>query len=341
MELLEESKRMLRKMFEEDSRGIFKTTKEQTLRKIKNCNENIQGHLNYVATYKREIMNHKIILKGLEDFTDEKLIDECFGILENSKTSDLHFQDGDIVISTVMLYFTVDDEMFELGKMKIRIPYISANDIIIENLTQQVYGYSIDMHHPHVFENGGACLGNSIEMVNELLQKEEYYALYCLLLNFLQTANPEDEAGAYYRAWRQVDPETKKVICEGTRALGICEACGESVEDIYICSECGKTFCEDHIEEINGEYVCRECRDDYYTYCEECGEYYKNEEVSWLENYGMHVCNNCLDNNYIECDECENCIHENDIYEYDGIQVCKDCYDKLVEREENESDVEE
>lgn len=77
-------------------------------------------------------------------------------------------------------------------------------------------------------------------------------------------------------------------------------------KEIIVCKECG-CIIEDgqpSYEVRGGGYVCQDCRDSYYVYCEEC-----DELVPWddaLEVDGHVVCEDCLESSdrYFQCDCC-------------------------------------
>lgn len=84
----------------------------------------------------------------------------------------------------------------------------------------------------------------------------------------------------------------------------ICENCLESSNDYKICNDCGEVFnfSREGIQLANGDYICEDCRDNYF-YCENCGEYYHNDEYNEDED-GNALCENCY-NEY----EQENLLH--------------------------------
>lgn len=99
-----------------------------------------------------------------------------------------------------------------------------------------------------------------------------------------------------------------------------------STEKIYCC-ECG--------EELQGamyhigcdDYICEDCRDNYYSYCEDCDALVPNEEITDVENNRRFVCASCAEY-YCNCDHCGNLFSEEclavDTY---YITLCSDCYD--------------
>ena len=77
-----------------------------------------------------------------------------------------------------------------------------------------------------------------------------------------------------------------------------CEDCGDEVDDDSSrCDSCDE-FYDDTYPVYNSEgieiYVCANCRDRYYAYCSECGEYYPKDEVITADD-GERICNHCLE----------------------------------------------
>ena len=178
------------------------------------------------------------------------------------------------------------------------------------------------------------------------------------------------------------DVETVEPLEVGT--YGLCICCGYEIQDgLYgddckhggcSCDECGNSYDEDDLYEVRdsrGDWiqVCENCRDEYYTYCEHCGEYWPNdcttrvgdeyycdscrdELCECCEDCGewhlredlyhayhdgreVWICEDCRDDDYSYCDECDDLHHCNDmqtVYKADGTQyyVCDDCAEKFV-----------
>lgn len=77
-----------------------------------------------------------------------------------------------------------------------------------------------------------------------------------------------------------------------------CESCGDEDDNETSRCECCDDFFEDTYPVYNHEgieiYVCANCRDRYYAYCEECGAYYLKEYVTTTKE-GERICENCLE----------------------------------------------
>jgi hypothetical protein len=79
-----------------------------------------------------------------------------------------------------------------------------------------------NFQHPHVNENGVACLGNIEQAVDDHLRNNEFVALTALLVNFLGTYNPNSP---YY----QIDESNYASCLEGA--------------DIFDCTDCDDNDC--------------------------------------------------------------------------------------------------
>lgn len=136
-----------------------------------------------------------------------------------------------------------------------------------------------------------------------------------------------------------------------------CAACGEYVDEdeaIYIdgepyCRDC-VFYCDDCGEYYIGEgtyvhnsrgyeiCVCEDCRDEYYEYCAECGQYHPRECMTYIESQGDYVCDDCRDGFYSFCEECGEYFRDNNLREHKGKMYCEDCLREILE---NETEVDE
>jgi hypothetical protein len=98
--------------------------------------------------------------------------------------------------------------------------------------------------------------------------------------------------------------------------------------ETIICFECGGEIL-DHEEmyHIGGEtYICEECRDDFYMYCEDCNELVHVDDLVPVDNNDRYVCEECSEN-YYRCDHCEHLYSEHNIaVNTVRITLCDRCY---------------
>lgn len=136
------------------------------------------------------------------------------------------------------------------------------------------------------------------------------------------------------------DEETVDPLDIGTR--GLCIVCGEETSAGVYCEDCGEgnecDECGGHYRELydvrnsRGEWiqVCERCRDEYYTYCDECEEYWPNDCTTEVD--GRYYCDDCLDECCERCDECDEWHRSDSMYdayrEGREVRVCSDCRDE-------------
>ena len=215
-------------------------------------------------------------------------------------------------ITTKDIYMTspeIEDDIRYLGKMQIDIN-LDNYAIRFTNLNNTRYNYWGEYGpHPHVSSEGNACLGNLSEILAIASEENNLYIAVLQCIGFLQTYDPSDCAGAYYRAWDRVDEEGN-IIEEGNMDTYTCDVCGERFvdeDDLYTCEHCGRRMCEDcevYVEEY--EYsVCPDCFNEFYVECEECGRYVLENDAEQDSN-GDWYCSGCAEECLAECANCGN-----------------------------------
>lgn len=115
---------------------------------------------------------------------------------------------------------------------------------------------------------------------------------------------------------------------------GVCIKCGEyNSHGVYCedceddgrieCEDCGNSYYEDDLTWVYNRYgnrvqVCSHCLGNHYRLCEDCDEYYYEDDMTYVNGHG-YVCENCLDDSYSQCDYCGD-------YDYtDNMAVAVDC----------------
>lgn len=92
-----------------------------------------------------------------------------------------------------------------------------------------------------------------------------------------------------------------------------CEETRVTDDDIYI-TDCG--------------YICDDCRNDHYIYCEHCEEYIHTDYSTYVESISDSVCDHCLAQHYTKCDDCEDYHLDDYVTQIDDNYVCNDCRDE-------------
>ena len=294
----------------------------------------------------------------------ETLLKEIPKIITHPMFEKIDINKGNALISTKTLYIHEEytGRYYLLGKMIIEIPLKKDNGIKFINTTTTRDGYEAYMRHPHVFSSGNACFGGYSARISDYIYTDDFYALFCTLIEFLQDVDIDDCAGVYVCAWDEVD-EDGNVITEGHRpepdeynGYGYeleprteCYRCGREIpedEAIY-CYHCDESFCPDCIEyvEKKDRYVCPTCLENLYFICDDCDKYEHIDDAYYIEDIGTHVCEDCYeDGDYHRCPDCEDFFSENGMV-YDEIEeewVCEKCYkmrEECREDKENENDI--
>lgn len=135
------------------------------------------------------------------------------------------------------------------------------------------------------------------------------------------------------------DMETVEPLIVGT--YGLCVKCGCETSEGMLCEDCnhGDERCDECGEWCDEtflvydprgyeQYVCINCRNDNYTYCDACDRYHDNEVMTYID--GRDYCDECRER---ECEQCEDCGEWHvrsrmySVYDKEGneVFVCKDC----------------
>lgn len=247
-------------------------------------------------------MNNNNIIHQLNSIKNNKYVEkvECKKITKALR------------VTTTDIYMTAPEregDIRYLGKIQIDIN-LNNYTVRFKNLNNPRYNYWGNAgQHPHVSYEGNPCMGNLSEMLAEANQNNDLYIAVLQCIGFLQTYDPSDCAGAYYRSWDRVDEEGN-IIEEGSWERHICEYCEDEYEDpddLHPCPHCGRMVCancEEYIERYD-RYVCLSCADEYYVECEECGERVLEADAQQDSN-GDWYCDHCAETCLAECANCGN-----------------------------------
>lgn len=123
-----------------------------------------------------------------------------------------------------------------------------------------------------------------------------------------------------------------------------CYECGEELRgtkfyiggDNYICEDCCNNyyaFCEDCNELVpdidivsvndNRRFVCRQCADYYYT-CSHCRGLFSPSYIAVDTDY-ITLCDDCYEDHYFTCEDCGEVYHVDDGRYIDGCLYCESC----------------
>ncbi|HSQ90202.1 hypothetical protein [Romboutsia sp.] len=255
----------------------------------------------------RTLNNVKKYGTQLEDLVkrtkDKSFISELEMLITHKNFVDLEIVNDDLVFTTnhIDIYDPSNMEnVFKGNKFKITVK-LSSSRIKFEGLdrTRSHKSYwSTNDPHPHVNgRTGEACLGNVSSTLADLCSSNEIYALFTMLVNFLQTFNIDDSAGKYIRNWEMVDgsdnPYSTSVRCK---------QCGDEInldeDDYRRCGDCDGYLCE-NCGEWHGEndtYYCDEHYAQHIFTCLECDEEsedMRNKRI--CSACGKVMCDNCVE----------------------------------------------
>lgn len=95
-----------------------------------------------------------------------------------------------------------------------------------------------------------------------------------------------------------IGSEVKCIVCGKGSVCSdsmLCEECYNKYNDNtnYYCECCGARVSEDEIRSVAGELVCDCCYDRYVVTCEECGEDYFKEDITYNAVEHKYLCSEC------------------------------------------------
>lgn len=143
------------------------------------------------------------------------------------------------------------------------------------------------------------------------------------------------ECGFTHNNSESINCCNNRVTCYGCgQAIDIEDA--EYIDGEYYCHDCCNycDCCEEyHISDstyIESEhiYVCDDCLDEYYRYCEECERWEDKNKCSWVDDANGYICNDCLEEFYHYCDDCREYYRDTLTMTENGHYVCDDCLEE-------------
>lgn len=163
------------------------------------------------------------------------------------------------------------------------------------------------------------CIESAEEMVY-VASEDAYYCTDCAESEgFVQC----ESCGSWHREIDMTEVHTMSgdemwcVSCVGDNAFR-CEHCGEVYDS--------RTY---DSRTVNSNYFdeqwCEACVDEEAVACWDCDDLIDAQYATYIERGGYYVCNDCLDRNYTYCDDCGEYHHNSDIYRSCGRAICTDC----------------
>lgn len=230
------------------------------------------------------------------------------------------FQDKEIFFSR--LYPNYEDKELRTTFRNV-IQEIYAQCLGIPNLWQKPMGYR-EYSEWKKNEYGSYVSHNDFERLilsgDGHMQYEDYdYECYNAQLSVAMGTEPTK---MYIGTWG-ICPETGEQYSDhasmSSRPVWHCENCGEAIYD------------EDDVYYDNdGNGYCEYCFHELFTYCEDCNEYYRNEDTHDTI-HGTYVCDRCFDRYYTECCECGLAVEQEDaIIDVDDNCYCDECANRRL-----------
>ena len=314
----------------EEIKKASKIKQEKILKEKQEEYENQKAEVEYleakVSKAKKVLETKKSNLEKTAEGVDVKNIEQQLETIKNNiYVEKVEFKKliQKLRITTKDIYMTspeIEDDIRYLGKMQIDINLdnYAVRFMNLNNTRDNYWGE--DGQHPHVSSEGNACLGNLSETLAIASEENNLYIAVLQCIGFLQTYDPSDCAGAYYRAWDRVD-EDGNIIEEGNMDIYTCDVCGENYDedDLTYCEHCGRRICyncERYVERYSYS-VCPDCLDDLYVECTECGDYVLASNATQDSN-GEWYCEECAEECLAECVKC------GDIYNRETMKEMQD-----------------
>lgn len=311
---------------------------KQNKAKILKYNEDINYYKSELAKLIRSsstMMNLTNAYENNYNSICNKIIKDLENILGIEKIKDVIFENGIFKVFTNPLIITSDTgKRYYGGEYRIEIS-LSNTLVNFFGEAKGVGYWSSNDAHPHVSSSGTPCLGNIATTIAELCSTNELYALTLICIDFLESANTNDVAGAKVKFYPLASDDGEKLEpekSEDDRDYVECSDCQDNfdIEDMY------RVYTELKDDEISltdeYDYVCNGCLDNY-DYIEELGGYVTNEVYDEYQE---------RKNNAFHCEECdsERWSEETsvfiDVEEHDGelryvceTTLCASCFDAL------------
>lgn len=181
---------------------------------IKSLDNDLLAHYNNLYETMSKVEYYQNKLRDIDLSVYEKEFDR---LLSLEKINSIDLVQDYMIFSTDLLYCMDprDGEIFEIGQFEIYLKVFGPNDsdenvVRWKNQTHSIKGYREGMQAPHVFPNGGACLGNMASIFPKLLGKGQIFEAIILAIQFIENVNVSDSAGRHIRKW----PHTYKSASE-------------------------------------------------------------------------------------------------------------------------------
>lgn len=268
-ERIAKEKRLLEFFTINDSNSLLRLKEdlEVAILKMNQARSKYIHHYREVESLKNSIINST----QTENTSKERYKNMINDFYSLDKIKDIDFiNERKFIIKTNTLYAITDEsKRYLMGEYNIEVD-INNGYVRFLNINNRRRSYwSNEDNHPHVADNGEACLGNVATVIADLIAQREWYVLATILINFLENVNINDPAGKYVINWDEVD-ESGNIIKEGLMddnpSKRHCDYCNEiyEISDEQQCYECEEQICPECRvwDDLNNEYYCKDCYSD-------------------------------------------------------------------------------
>ena len=223
-----------------------------------------------------------------------------------------------------------DDRFIYIPASKIKIKKDGNINILPQDELEGSINYWNDKPscHPHISGHGTPCWGSILTSIMSLLADNELYTLFLLLIDFLESVNPDDVAGEKFYLFDGFcieDGIEVEIPAQEYTQEQCCSMCEEEYheDDLYACDNCGALVCDDCSAYMNNydERVCIDCRDEQYSWCDRCNKYVSDGDY----NIDFDMCDDCVDKSTEMCHCCEEGFDKDTVTMVDGERICPEC----------------
>lgn len=269
--------------------------KEKSLREDKEKIKQWEGELEQYRLSMKQTFDKLFQRRNSIELEEKNLVNiesvimsELDMIAAHPKVKDIQVKNGKYIVYTSPIYaYDEKGRRYYIGNCWFEIDMSQANVKFFNDNPRQGYWSNKDMH-PHVDETGRACLGNASATIAELSSQQQIYALTMVCIDYLESVNIQDGAGAKVRNWDKVDEEGKIIARGGSYKLDDdddssdveCPGCEEDVSHLVTVFERFEITADGngHLTYTpQGEHQrCEECRTNLYTYHNDAEEYIRD-----------------------------------------------------------------
>lgn len=214
----ERDKNLAKKRREQNRKRYIEACGQRTKKTLDSLRKDVVDAKSNIEKYQKSLIQeicrlqeNKSRLSYLE--SDGKSELEKYGLefdklISLPKVIDVNVTDKSIQVLTDILYCADPrtGKVHEIGEFRIEI--YPAGKIRWFNLTRRIDGNKSDMHAPHVFPDGKACLGNAEEVLPELIANYEFSVVAMLAIQFIESVNVDDDAGKHINKWPEAAKKT-------------------------------------------------------------------------------------------------------------------------------------